>query len=356
MRAAGTNIIVTNSTGCLEVFSSNYPNSAWRVPWIHSLFENSAAVASGVEAALRATGRLDSIRVIGQGGDGGTADIGFGALSGMFERGHDVLFVCYDNEAYMNTGVQRSGLTPYDSSTTTSPSGRVSWGNRTSKKQLPQIAVAHGVPYVATTSVGYPFDLDKKVKKALAIRGPKYIQVLVPCPLGWRHDTSLSIQIAKLAVETGLYPLLEYEDGVLTSVRRIGKKRPVEEYLKPQGRFAHLFQKEGAEGEIAKIQALADANIERFGLMEKPAEAKKAEGALKAFTLAELAAFDGREGQPAYVAYKGKVYDVTGSSLWEEGEHQMEHRAGRDLTQQIENAPHSEDVLGSFKVVGELRA
>ncbi len=356
LRAAGPNIIVTNSTGCLEVFSSNYPYSAWRVPWIHSLFENAAAVASGVEAALKISGRLGDVRVIGQGGDGGTGDIGFGALSGMFERGHDVLFICYDNEAYMNTGVQRSGLTPFDSSTTTSPAGRESWGNPTGKKSLPQIAVAHGVPYVATTSVGYSFDLDKKVKKALSIRGPKYLQVFVPCPLGWRHDTSLCTSIAKMVVETGLYPLLEYENGVLTSARRITKKRPVEEYLKPQGRYGHLFNREGGAEEVAKIQAVADDNIERFGLMDKPAEAKKAEVAAKVFTASELAGFDGREGRPAYVAYKGRVYDVTGSSLWEGGEHQLEHRAGRDLTREMENAPHDEDSLGSLPVVGEFKA
>lgn len=184
LRAAGRNVIVTNPTGCLEIFSSNYPQSAWEVPWIHSLFENSSAVAAGIEAALKATGRLDRVRVIAQGGDGATADIGFGAISGVWERGHDILYICYDNEAYMNTGIQRSGLTPYDASTTTSPSGRKSWGNPTPKKDLPQIAVAHRVPYVATATVAYPHDLDRKVKKSLSIRGPKYLQIHVPCPVG----------------------------------------------------------------------------------------------------------------------------------------------------------------------------
>jgi len=268
LRAAGRNVILTNATGCLEVFSSNYPYSAWRVPWIHSLFENSAAVAAGIEAALKALGKLDEVRVIAQGGDGGTADIGLQALSGMLERGHDVLYVCYDNEAYMNTGIQRSGLTPYDSSTTTSPAGKASWGNPRPKKNMPEIAAAHGIPYVATASVGYPFDLDKKVKKALSIRGPKYIQILVPCPLGWRYDSSLTIQLAKLAVETGLFPLLEYENGRLVTARKIARKKPVEEYLRPQGRFRHLFESEAGKEELARIQAIADANIEKYGLLK----------------------------------------------------------------------------------------
>ena len=373
LRAAGRNIITTNSTGCLEVFSSNYPRSAWQVPWIHSLFENSASVASGVEAALRATGRIDQIRVIGQGGDGGTADIGFGALSGMWERGHDILFICYDNENYANTGVQRSGLTPYGSSTTTTPAGKISWGNLRPKKNLPEIALAHGLPYVATTSVGYPFDLDKKVKKALSIRGPKYIQIYANCPLGWRHDTAFTIAISKLVVETGLYPLLEWENGQLISARKIGKKKPVDEYLRLQGRFSHLFGP-GGDKEIAKIQAIADANIAKYGLMSKSAteveppdetvEAAPAsvtappssptKPAVRTFTLSELATYNGRNGQPAYVAYKGKVYDVTSSSLWEDGEHQLEHKAGRDLTEDMNNAPHSEETLDRVVVVGVL--
>ena len=271
MRAAGRDVIVTNATGCLEVFSSLYPFSAWEVPWVHSLFENTAAVASGVEAALKHLGKLDHVRVISQGGDGGTADIGFGAVSGMWERGHDVLYVCYDTENYSNTGVQRSGLTPYAASTTTTPSGKYSTGNQRPKKDVPMIAVAHGVRYVATASVGYPFDLDRKVKKALSIRGPKYIQIFSNCPLGWRHDSALTIHLSKLVVETGIYPLIEYEDGKLAGVRKIGKKHPVEEYLRPQGRFKHLFDTEAGKQEIALIQATADANIERYGLIEKSA-------------------------------------------------------------------------------------
>ena len=356
MRAAGRNIIVANATGCLEIFSSNYPLSAWEVPWVHSLFENAAAVASGVEAALKSMGKLDQIRVISQGGDGGTADIGLQAISGMFMRGHDILYVCYDNEAYMNTGVQRSGLTPYDAITTTTPSGKVSWGTTSSKKNMPLIAVAHGIPYVATTSVGYPFDLERKVKKALAIRGPKYLQVLVPCPLGWRHDSALCIELAKAAVETGIYPILEWENGQLTGARKIGKKKPVEEYLRPQGRFRHLFESANGKEQLARVQAIADANIERYGLIEKQSPAAPPPpAAAKTFTLAELARYDGQEGRPAYLAYQGKVYDVTESPLWRRGLHQREHAAGKDLTSDMSGAPHQEEVLSGFSVVGELK-
>ena len=359
MRAAGRNVIMTDATGCLEVFSSLYPFSAWEVPWVHSLFENSAAVASGIEAALKYLGKLDQVRVIAQGGDGSTADIGFGALSGLWERGQDVLYVCYDNEAYMNTGVQRSGLTPYGATTSTTPSGKLSFGKAQQKKDLPMIAVAHGVRYVATASVAYPFDLDRKVKKALGIRGPKYIQVFVPCPLGWRHDSALTIQLAKLVVETGLYPLFEYEDGKLVGVRKIGKKKPVEEYLRPQGRFRHLFEREEGKQEIARIQALADANIERFGLMEKPKEVieepkEEAAPAMRVFNPKELSTFDGRQGHPAYIAYKGKVYDVSASPLWRGGFHQDQHQAGKDLTTELASAPHGDENLAGLPVMGEF--
>lgn len=263
--ACGANTIVANNTGCLEVFSTKYPESAWEVPWIHSLFENAAAVASGIEAALIYLGKKETVNVIAQAGDGGTADIGLQALSGMFERGHDVLYVCYDNEAYMNTGCQRSGLTPFDTNTTTSPVAARSMGNIRPKKPMPEIANAHGIPYVATCSIGFIQDLQKKVKKAISIRGPKYIQIHVPCPLGWRHAPELTFQVGKLAVETGLYPLIEYENGKLTAVRQIHPK-PAEEYLKVQGRFKHLLDK---PDEIRIIQAIADNNIEKYGLRIK---------------------------------------------------------------------------------------
>jgi len=261
IEASGPNTIVVNNTGCLEVFSTKYPESAWGVPWIHSLFENAAAVASGVEAALKYEGKKDGINVIAQAGDGGTADIGLQALSGMLERGHDILYVCYDNEAYMNTGIQRSGLTPYDTNTTTSPIGNKSTGNIRPKKPMPEIALAHGIPYVATCSAGLAQDLQRKVKKAHSIKGPKYIQIHVPCPLGWRYESAFTTEVGKLAVETGLYPLFEYENGVLNS-RKITPK-PVEEYLKAQGRYKHLLNN---PEEIKKIQDIADNNIKKYGL------------------------------------------------------------------------------------------
>jgi len=263
--ASGPNTIVANNTGCLEVFSTRYPESAWEIPWIHSLFENAAAVASGVEAALIYLGKKDGINVIAQAGDGGTADIGLQALSGMWERGHDILYVCYDNEAYENTGIQRSGLTPYATNTTTTPPGTKSIGNPRPKKPMPEIALAHGIPYVATCSVGFIQDLQRKVKKAHSIKGPKYIQIHVPCPLGWRHEASLTIQVGKLAVETGLYPLIEYENGVLVSQRKI-TPRPVQEYLKAQGRFKHLL---GNPEQLKMIQEIADNNIKKYNLLNQ---------------------------------------------------------------------------------------
>ena len=260
IEAAGPNTIVVNNTGCLEVFSTKYPETAWNVPWIHSLFENAAAVASGVEAALKYLGKKDSTNVIAQAGDGGTADIGLQAISGMFERGHDILYVCYDNEAYMNTGVQRSGLTPFSTNTTTSPAGKNSFGNIRPKKPMPEIALAHGIPYVVTASVAFIPDLQRKVKKAFSIKGPKYMQIHVPCPLGWRHETDQTLAVAKLAVETGLYPIIEYENGTLISRRQITPK-PVEEYLKAQGRFKHLLNNPEV---IKQIQEIADNNIKKY--------------------------------------------------------------------------------------------
>lgn len=266
LRVTGPNVIIANATGCMEVVSSPYPESSWKVPWIHSLFENAAPVAAGIEAALRATGRKNDTKVIAIGGDGSTFDIGFGHLSGVMERGHDVLYVCYDNEAYMNTGIQRSGSTPYDASTTTTPSGKISYGNQRQKKNMPAIMAAHGVPYVAVTSIGYPADFTKKVRKALSIAGPKYIQVHATCTPGWGVDSAQSIEILRLAVETAMYPLFEYENGERTSVHKIKDRKPVREYLEKQKRFSHLFKMPGGDKEIEKIQKLADANAEFFGL------------------------------------------------------------------------------------------
>ncbi len=267
MEVAGPQVVVANATGCLEVFSTPHPESAWGVPWVHSLFENTPAVAAGIEAALKHQGKLDEIRVLGFGGDGATLDIGFGALSGMFERGHDVLYCCMDNEAYMNTGVQRSGSTPFAAATTTSPAGRRSFGEDRPKKDLPAIAAAHGIPYVATASISIFADLRRKAKKALDIRGPRYLQVHVPCPPGWGYDEKLSIEIGRLAVECGLYPLVEWENGEVARVRKI-KRIPVEEYLRTQRRFRHLFRTDEGKAQLAKVQELANANIEKYGLAD----------------------------------------------------------------------------------------
>ncbi len=267
---AGPETIIANATGCLEVSTSLLPTSSWEVPWIHSLFENTAAVAAGIEAALKHTGKLDRVKVIAQAGDGGTADIGLQALSGMWERGHDVLYVCYDNSAYMNTGVQRSSLTPYCASTTTSPAGKCSMGNPHREKDMIKIAAAHHIPYAATASVGFPRDLRRKVKKALDIKGPKYLQIFVPCPLGWRHETKYTYKIGRLVVETGLLPLVEYEKGELASVRKIKEVKKVDEYLKLQRRFSHLLKDtEESRIELEKVQAFADRNIEYYDLLLK---------------------------------------------------------------------------------------
>ncbi len=264
--AVGEDCIVVSPTGCLEVFTTPYPESAWGVPWVHSLFENAAAVASGVEAALKALGKKNNTRIIAIGGDGATLDIGLQAISGAFERGHDITYICVDNEAYMNTGVQRSGATPLYASTTTSPAGKVSFGNPLHKKNMPAIIAAHGSPYVATASVAYAPDLIKKVRKAVEIKGPAYVHVHAPCCTGWKFEGSKTIEVGKLAVETALWPLYEIEEGVITNVRKLRNRKPVEEYLKVQGRFKHLFTMEGGTEEIKKIQAIADWNVKHFGL------------------------------------------------------------------------------------------
>ncbi|MBL7125549.1 MAG: pyruvate ferredoxin oxidoreductase, partial [Dehalococcoidales bacterium] len=217
-KALGQNVIIANATGCIEIISSQLPYTSWRVPWIHTLFENTAAVASGIESGLKIQmkkGRMaqQEIRIVAMAGDGATSDIGLQALSGAMERGHNFLYICFDNEAYMNTGVQRSSATPYGASTTTSPAGKVSIGQVTWKKNMPAIAAAHDIPYVATACPSYPFDLMAKVAKGAAALGPAYIHILSPCPTGWRFATDLPIKIGRLAVETGIFPLYEVENG-----------------------------------------------------------------------------------------------------------------------------------------------
>jgi pyruvate ferredoxin oxidoreductase beta subunit len=263
LKAVGTNVIISSATGCMEVFSTPYPETAWKVPWIHSLFENAAAVGSGIEASLRRQGRSEKVVVIG--GDGATFDIGIQCISGAFERGHDLTYVCYDNEAYMNTGIQRSGATPYDASTTTSPAGKHSFGNPRPKKDLPAILAAHGSPYVATATIAYPMDMMKKIEKAVNTKGPCYVQVHAPCATGWGFEADQTMTIGKLAVETGLWVNYEMVNGEVTRAKKVVRK-PVEEYLILQKRFRHLFRPVRQEEEIAKIQAQADRNAERFNL------------------------------------------------------------------------------------------
>jgi pyruvate ferredoxin oxidoreductase beta subunit len=282
MRATNNQLIAANATGCLEVFSTPYPETSWQLPWIHSLFGNAAAVGTGIAAALKvkavkaAAARGDAaaakarsaVRVIAQGGDGGTTDIGFGCLSGMFERNDDVLYICYDNEAYMNTGVQRSSATPPGARTaTTMAVGDQPGAEFGQGKNLPLIAMAHEIPYVATATVADLHDLEDKVEKAMTIRGARYLHILVPCPLGWGSASHDTIKLARLARETGIFPVFEAEFGEVTHVTKIRQHVPVEDYLKPQKRFAHLFGARANPQTLARIQADADRNIRRFKLL-----------------------------------------------------------------------------------------
>ena len=270
MRAAKGQLVAVNATGCLEVFTTPYPETSWQIPWLHSLFGNAPAVATGVAAAMRRKGRAN-VKVVAQGGDGGTTDIGFGCLSGMFERNDDVLYICYDNEAYMNTGVQRSSATPPAARTATTPAVGEAPGNVFGTgKNLPLIAMAHNIPYVATASVADLHDLEAKVTKAMGIDGSRYIHIMVPCPLGWGSAPHDTIRLARLAVESGLFPLFEAEHGEVTRSNKIRRKVPVEEYLRPQRRFAHLFRKGHEDTErLAALQRMADVNIKRFGLLDE---------------------------------------------------------------------------------------
>jgi pyruvate ferredoxin oxidoreductase beta subunit len=273
LRACGGDMIAANATGCLEVFSTPYPESSWQLPWVHSLFGNAPAVATGIAAALKAKGRT-STRVVGQGGDGGTVDIGFACLSGMFERNDDVLYICYDNEGYMNTGVQRSAATPPAARTATTQAvgdePGAPWGQG---KSAPLIALAHEIPYVATATIADLRDLEAKVTHAMSLHGARYIHVLVTCPLGWGAASKDSIKIARLATESGIFPVFEGERGDVTDVTKIRRRVPVEEYLKLQKRYAHLFSPERRDDVIARIQAKADRNIKRFGLLDEDDDA-----------------------------------------------------------------------------------
>jgi len=269
-KALGPDVIITNATGCLEVTTTPYPETAWGMPWIHSLFENASAIASGIRAALNKKGDRKT-KVVAQGGDGGTFDIGFGLISGMWERGENILYICYDTEAYSNTGVQASGATPWGASTTTTPAGSGptidAIGSHQRKKDIVAIALAHGLPYVAQSTAGFTEDIARKVKAALEIDGPSYIQILSPCIPGWKIDSSQAVKMGKLAVQTGLYPLLEYKNGKLINSSKIPSHQPkVEEYLKLQGRFKHLFNSKKGKEQIKYIQKLANQNIAKYNL------------------------------------------------------------------------------------------
>ncbi|MBS7646469.1 MAG: thiamine pyrophosphate-dependent enzyme [Candidatus Bathyarchaeia archaeon] len=269
MKAVRGPTIVTTATGCMEIVSTLYPYTSWAVPWLHTAFENAAANASGIESAikvLRKKGRIkgEHVDVIAIAGDGGTYDIGFQALSGAVERGHDFLFVLYDNEAYMNTGIQRSGGTPLGAATTTSPAGQVIPGKLEPKKPIADIMAAHEIPYVATASPYYWRDLITKARKGLEVEGPAFLHVFAPCPRGWRSDSAKSIELSRLAVETCIFPLWEcirgeYQLSAPSKVIAIEpqRKKPVKEYLAMQGRFRHLFTSK-YENLIDEIQRITD--------------------------------------------------------------------------------------------------
>ncbi len=263
-KALGRNSIVAMATGCMEIVSSPLPTTAWQIPWIHVAFENAAAVASGVESGLKALmrkGRLPhkKITIAGMAGDGGTADIGLQALSGAMERGHDMIFVCYDNEAYMNTGIQRSSATPFGASTTTSPAGKVKAGQETWKKNMPEIMAAHGIPYVATACSAYPIDLYEKVKRAALVKGPAYVHCLSVCPTGWRIPSGDAIRYGRLAVETAAFPLYEVIDGKYQLTFDSPKLKPITDYFKGQGRFRHLTPEA-----VARIQERITRDYEKL--------------------------------------------------------------------------------------------
>ncbi len=261
LKVAGKNTIIVQATGCPEVYTTLYPNTAWRIPWIHVAFENAAAVASGVREGLNQEDKKD-INVIAIAGDGGTFDIGFQALSGMLERYHKVLYICLDNGAYENTGVQRSSATPKYAWTTTSPIGKEIKGKREWKKPMPLIIAAHEIPYVATASLSDLHDLIRKVRKALAIDGPSYIQILCPCIPGWKMESNKTVEFSDLAVKTKINPLYEIEDG-LVKVQETNNPLPVINFLKEQGRFKHLTSKE-----IKEIQQHIDEKYKKLKDLE----------------------------------------------------------------------------------------
>lgn len=266
--------VICNATGCMEVSTFIYPYTAWTDSFIHTAFENAGATLAGVEAAYKAMKRQDKLsgketKFIAFGGDGGTYDIGLQSLSGAMERGHDMVYVCYDNGAYMNTGIQRSSATPKFADTTTSPAGKVIPGKMQSRKDLTQIMEAHHLPYVAQTAAVNNFkDLYEKAEKAIYTEGACFLNVLAPCPRGWGYATEDLMQINKLAVETCYWPLYEVIDGKYKINYKPAKKLPIEEFLKPQKRFKHMF-KPGNEWMIEEFQKEVDKRWEELLSLEK---------------------------------------------------------------------------------------
>lgn len=264
-------VAVTNATGCMEVTTTIYPNTSWNVPYIHSVFGNTGATISGMETAYRALKKNKNkkaqkeVKFVAFGGDGGTYDIGLQAISGALERGHDFLYVCYDNGAYMNTGNQRSGATPLGADTETTPYGEDSFGKETWRKDLMSIVAAHHIPYAATANIGFLQDLKKKVKKAMEHEGPKFLLVFSPCTALWRYPSSQTINIAKLATETGFWPLYEIEEGKYQINYIPKKKKPIKDFYKTQGRFKHLFKRKDVDDIMEAVQRDVDQNWERLG-------------------------------------------------------------------------------------------
>ncbi len=280
LRGAKAPVVVANATGCLEVSTTIYPYTSWNSPFIHVAFENASASLSGVEAAYQSFKRqgkiTDEIKFVAFGGDGGTYDIGLQSLSGAMERGHDMVYVCYDNGAYMNTGIQRSSATPMGADTTTTPVGSEMPGKPHKRKNLTKIMMAHEIPYVAQVSPSHWNDLYQKAEKAFAVKGPAFINALAPCPRGWRHDAADTIQMTKLAVDTCFWPLFEVVDGKVRVTYKPRNKKPVVEFLKAQGRFRHLFRP-GNEGIIEQIQAEVDREWEELLALERLGQEQAAE-------------------------------------------------------------------------------
>lgn len=267
MRIIGRDVIVVNSTGCMEIISSKYPNSSWRVPYIHSLFENAASVATGISAYLRSSGN-EHTHVVVLAGDGATYDIGFGCLSGMLERNDDVIYICYDNEAYMNTGYQRSSSTPFGTWTTTSQVGCLIKGKQENKKPIVEIIASHKIPYSASASIAFPTDLEMKIEKAKRMKGSRFIDIHSPCVPGWGFRSDQTVEVAKMAVETGMWILYEIENGKIKINYKPKRFKPVSEYLKYQKRYKHLLKPENKDL-LKKIEKEIKENWKRLLELEK---------------------------------------------------------------------------------------